>query len=146
MKKAYNVSKKCVNLPKILAVFIYSFIQTYIYLYSIYNSNQQVKKESLSETSQHLQQKSSQLKKLKETNRFSIAIKSYFYIFRIITTVFILTMSLFCKIIKTKLVSGLHIPSSVVKYIHKMLVFLKPFLTTLYIKILKAIYNKNLEN
>ena len=27
-----------------------------------------------------------------------------------------------------------------------MLVFLKPFLTTLYIKILKAIYNKNLEN
>ena len=26
-----------------------------------------------------------------------------------------------------------------------MLVFLKPFLTTLYIKILKAIYNKNLE-
>ena len=53
-------------------------------------------------------------------------------------------MSFFCKVIK-QLVPGLHIPSSIVKFIHKMLVFLKPFLTTLYIKILKAIYNKNLK-
>ena len=109
MKKACNVSNKCVNLPKILAVFTYGFIQTYIYLDAIYNSNQQVNKESLSKTSRHLQQKSCQLKnittiaakinysknqlqqksitakilqlkKLKENNRFSIAIKYYFYI------------------------------------------------------------------
>ena len=53
-------------------------------------------------------------------------------------------MSLFCKVIK-QLVSGLHITSSIVKFIHDMLVFLKPFLTTLYIKILKAFYNKNLK-
>ena len=39
MKKACNVSNKCVNLPKILAVFTYGFIQTYIYLDAIYNSN-----------------------------------------------------------------------------------------------------------
>ena len=83
MNKARNVSNKCVNLPKILTVFIYSFIQTYIYLYPIYNSKltkQQVNKGSLSESSRYLQQKSCQLKKLKENNRFSIAIKYYFYI------------------------------------------------------------------
>ena len=80
MEKASNVSNKSINLPKILAVFIYSFIQTYIYLYPIYNSNQQVNKESLSETSRHLQRKFCHLKKLKENNRFSIAIKYYFYI------------------------------------------------------------------
>ena len=80
MKKACNVSNKCVTLPKILSVFVYSLIQTYIYLYSIYNSNQQVNKESLSKTSRHSQQKSCQLKKLKENNRFSIATKYYFYI------------------------------------------------------------------
>ena len=72
MKKAF--------LPKILAVFIYGFIQNYIYLYPIYNSNQQVNEDSLFETSRHLQQKICQLKKLKENNCFSIAIKYYFYI------------------------------------------------------------------
>ena len=80
MKKACNVSNKCVTLPKILSVFVYSLIQIYIYLYSIYNSNQQVNKESLSKTSRHSQQKPCQLKKLKENNRFSIATKYYFYI------------------------------------------------------------------
>ena len=80
MKKAFNVSNKCVNLPKILAAFTHGFIQTYIYLHPIYNSNYQVNKESLSKTSRQLQQKSCQLKKLKENNRFSIAIKYYFYI------------------------------------------------------------------
>ena len=59
---------------------MYSFIQTYIYLYPIYNSKQQVNKESSSKTSQYLQQKSCQLEKLKENNCFSIAIKYYFYI------------------------------------------------------------------
>ena len=39
MKKACNVSNKCVNLPKITAVLIYGFIQTFIYLYPICNSN-----------------------------------------------------------------------------------------------------------
>ena len=53
-------------------------------------------------------------------------------------------MSLFCKVIK-QLVSGLHITSSIVKFIHDMLVFLKLFLITLYFKILKAFYNKNLK-
>ena len=80
MKKACNVSNECVNLPKILAVFIYGFIQTSIYRYPIYNPNQQVNKESLSKTLRYLQQKSCQQKKLKEDHRFPIAIKHYLYI------------------------------------------------------------------
>ena len=48
-------------------------------------------------------------------------------IFRTTTTVFILTMSLFCKLS----FRGLHTLSSVVKFTHKMFTFLKPFLTTL---------------
>ena len=47
-------------------------------------------------------------------------------------------MSLFRKIIKTELVSGLHILSSVVKFTHKILAFLKPLLTTLYIRYLES--------
>ena len=39
MKKACNVSNKCVNLPKILAVFVYGFIKIHIYFYPIYYSN-----------------------------------------------------------------------------------------------------------
>ena len=80
MKKAYNVLNKCVNLPKIFAVFIYGFIKTYIHLYPIYNSNQEVDKDSLSKIPRHLQQKSYQLEKLEENNCFSFAIKYGFYI------------------------------------------------------------------
>ena len=54
-------------------------------------------------------------------------------------------MSVFRKFLKTKLVSGLHISSSVVKFTYNLLAFLKPFFTTLYIKILKVVYGKNLE-
>lgn len=43
-------------------------------------------------------------------------------------------MSLFRKIIKTKLVAGFLIPSSIVKFNYKILIFLKPILTALSIK------------
>ena len=43
-EKSCNVWNKWVNLPKILAVFMYGFIKTYIYLYPIYYSNLQVNK------------------------------------------------------------------------------------------------------
>ena len=80
MKKACNNSNKCVNLPKILAVFNIRFYSNLYLSLSNYNSSQQVNKESSSKTPGHLQQKSCQLKKLKENNRFSITIKYYFYI------------------------------------------------------------------
>ena len=45
----------------------------------------------------------------------------------------------------SKLVAEFLIPSSVVKVTYKIFVSLKPFLTTFTLKVLKAIYSKNLD-
>ena len=56
LKNVLLMKKAC----KILEVFIYCLIKTYIYVYPIYNSNYQINTENSSETSQHSQQKSHQ--------------------------------------------------------------------------------------
>ena len=53
-------------------------------------------------------------------------------------TIFILTIFSFHKILKTKLVLGLHISSSVAKFTYKIVAILKPFPNTLHTENLES--------